>query len=336
MGPPPQFAAPIALQRWLHDGVCSWLEAPLIDNRAELPPRVLYVVGRGVSCRFCAGAGRTALELFGLTPAEIAELQDAVAYGTGAQTPHALSMRLVAAVARGGAGPTDPKPAELAAAGVSAMQVAELYFLAARAVLTTRITLTTRIAPHPIEHSAARWLTPLRPLLRLSMRLLGPKRGQPRALLPTELDGPLPACVAVMDGVPAAPLVRQLIDAALAAGALTAGEKALIFAVVAMTLGNDAAQAEMTERALACGVAKPDRVLQTLGADETAEFREMLGLARALVRPEPADVHRRAEAVLAACRPERFVDALGTAAVANAVLRLPSLRAFLPNHCGVA
>lgn len=334
MGLTPQFAAPMALQRWLHDGVCDWLAAPLVDNRLALGPQVLYMVGRSVSCRFCAGAGRAVLQLLGLTAAEIAELQDVLANTSRSSTAHGLQMRVVAAVARGVPAPTDPTAAELAAVGMTSVQTAELGFMAARAVLTSRITLATRVAPVFFEQVATPWLAPLRPLLRLSLRLLGAKKGEPRPLRPEDRRGPLAVCVTVLDGVPAAALVRQLIDAALAPSALTAAEKALIFGVVAMTLGNQAAQAEMTERAASFGAAKPDRVLQTLGADETAEFREMLGLARALVRPEPSDVHRRAQLVLASSSPHRYIDALGTAAVANAVLRLPLLRAFLPSPSG--
>jgi hypothetical protein len=207
--------------------------------------------------------------------------------------------------------------------GTSDERIAEFSFMAVRAVFTTRLTLQVRPPPLYVEGMAAGWLKPLRPLMRAMFTTLVHPKGKPALLADRARQGPLAECVSQLDGTPGALVLCKLVDAAFADAALQPGERALVLAVTAKAL-EDAAQVERwTQVAQGEGIAGAGAIVDALGGPQVSDdVAELLGLARAAVRPEARYVQVRSERLLQKTSPERYVGAIGLVALANAVLRL--------------
>jgi alkylhydroperoxidase family enzyme len=213
----------------------------------------------------------------------------------------------------------------LGEAGFSREELLELAFVTAQYVVINRVTTLVALPPERTERLDRGWV----------VRLLGPRirrlvrarrlRRPPVFLSAEEKSGPFASQVLGLDGLPAAPKLRMILDDAWSSPILTRRAKALAFAVVARGLGAewverealDLLAGERFDRSAAEGVlahlASP-----ALDPVESA----LVPFVRETLWYEPAPLQRRARELRGKLTDEELLETIGIAAYANAVCRL--------------
>ena len=210
----------------------------------------------------------------------------------------------------------------LVRAGFSRAAAAEVVFAAAGNAITNRVGTLLALPPEPLVSFVASPVFRLvRPLVAWRMR---PKRRAPEPA-PRPDDGPCAAVVAALDGSPAAGVLRRTIDGAWASAVLPRRTKTLMLAVIARALGCEHGEGE-ARRLLAAEELTPaelDGILANLGSPRLdAREARLLPFARETVRYQPAAIQRRTREVAQGLSPEEILEAVGIAALANAVCRM--------------
>src|SRR5437762_582709 len=138
-------------------------------------------------------------------------------------------------------------------------------------------------------------------------------------------DGPCAAVVAALDGSPAAGVLRRAIDGAWASGVLPRRTKTLMLGVIARALGCAHGEREARRFLAAEGLApgQLDEILANLGSPQLdAREARLVPFARETVRYQPAAIQRRMRELAHGLTAEEIVEAVGVAALANAVCRM--------------
>jgi hypothetical protein len=175
-----------------------------------------------------------------------------------------------------------------------------------------------------VEKVADRWYVKLmRPLLarRIRRRIV---TGRPVRLRPEQHEGPFAYLTNALDGLPAAPRMRGVIDDAWSSPAISKRLRSLMSAVIARGLGCPLAEEESIALLEAEGFERSAtlEVLENLGSPaldpvETAVVR----FARETIWYQPVRVQRRAAELRELLTAEQFVDVIGTVSLANALCR---------------
>src|SRR5439155_50039 len=134
-----------------------------------------------------------------------------------------------------------------------------------------------------------------------------------------------PAARAALDGSPAAGVLRRAIDGAWASGVLPRRTKTLMLAVIARALGCAHGEREARRFLAAEGLApgQLDEILANLGSPQLdAREARLVPFARETVRYQPAAIQRRMRELAHGLTAEEIVEAVGVAALANAVCRM--------------
>jgi alkylhydroperoxidase family enzyme len=327
---------------------CPWLVRALLDTALserllhldlELGELAFLVVSQDNSCRYCYAETRAILRLLGVPLRRIERMEQDLftsEIGPGGRRALDVARRL----SRANPLPSAADLAALEGAGLAREAVLEVLFAAATAVAANRVAtipaLPAEEAERAPERLSFRLLRPLRGQLLLARR----RRVRPQRLAPEQRDGPFAAAVLPFDGLPAGPALRRILDACWSATGLAPGTRALVFAVVARGLGAAAAEREALRLAGRSGIAPQaaEQALRHLAAPSAygvgtpeglrraeAPDAQALSFARETLWYEPARIQRRARALRDALGPERFLDLVGTAAVANAICRLSAV-----------
>jgi AhpD family alkylhydroperoxidase len=299
---------------------------PLLHVDPVLADLVGLVVSQDNSCRYCFGIQRLMLRVHGLPEARIRKLEQG--YLDAEVEPLAkaaldFSRRLSRAAPLTSASDTSA----LRDAGWSTEGIRELAFLATYNVFMNRLMTIAAIPYAPVEGLADFWgMRFVAPVMRFAMRRRE-KRVRARAayLAPERARGPWAYLVAALDGLPSARALRETLDAALASAALPKRAKALIFAVVARGLDDSQGTREAADLLAECGL-DPERaepILTHLGSPELDPVENALvPFARGTIRGRPQQLQQRTRALLDVLSPDQLVEAVGLAALANAVTRL--------------
>ena len=305
-----------------YNALLAHLEIPL----AEL---IALVVSEDNSCRYCFGVQRFVLRLQGVPERRIRGLEDGL-FAAELDPRSRSALEFVRRFSRGNplASGADAEP--MRRNGWSEPAIREAAFVAATHVYYNRMATLPALPPQQMEALADRWWIRLvsRALRRRLLR--NQRRGVPVPLPPDARAGPYGALVGAFDGLPAAGALRQTLDEAFASPALPRRTKALVFAVVARGLGCLLSEAEAGRLLGEEGVGAPEReeILAHLASPQLdATEAALLPLARDTIRYRPAQIQRRARAVLDAIGVERFVEFVGVAGLANAVCRLAAVTA---------
>jgi alkylhydroperoxidase family enzyme len=303
---------------------CSLHRALLAHTDLRLAELIGVVVSQESSCRFCYAAQRALLRVQGFPEHRIRQLEGDLVAAELAPGDRA-ALNFTKRIARASPLPARAEIDSLRAHGFSALAIRELVVAAAIHVYLNRVATLPALPPQPLERLPDRWYVRLlRPLA--SMVVTRRRRsGRAVALPPAARTGAFAELVVALDGLPAAPTVHRLLSDAFASTVLPAPTKALIFGVVARGLGCPLSEEEARRIAREHQVPASvfDAVLAHLDAPalDPAE-RAMMRLARDSIRPRPAEVQRRGRALLEQVDPTRFVEFVGTTALANAVCRL--------------
>ncbi len=314
---------------------CPWVMRADIDLSTagrvhishELTGLVALVVSRDNSCRFCFAASRMLLRLTGMPDDRITKLEGNLETAQ-LDAPVRLALDLARRISRSNPLPTGADKKALRDVGYSEVAIKELAFVAAENVFHNRVATLAALPPQLPERLArSPLLGLLRPLFKRTLRRLQ-KKGRPEAL-PDELKtGPYTYLVLALDGLPAARVLRKVLDDAWASPHVTPRAKALIFAVIARSLGCAHSEREAF-RLLAHEGLDADQVeeiLAHLGSTELDPIEALIvPYARETIWYEPASVQRSGRRLQQELTPPQFLEVIGIASLANMVCRLAIL-----------
>jgi len=321
VGAVPGWLPRLAPSPWLVRALYEIIERPLAHAPLDVCNLVALAVSQENSCRYCYGVQRAVFKILGYRDEEI----DALARDAqvGELTPAAraaldLARRLTRANPRPGGADFET----LVRAGFTRPAAAEIVFSAAAGAFTNRLGTLLVLPPEPLESLVA---SPVfrfvRPFLAWSMR---PRLRAPEPA-PQPNDGPCAAVVAALDGSPAAGVLRRAIDGAWASEVLPRRTKTLMLAVIARALGCAHGEQEARRFLAVEGLppAELDDILANLGSPRLdARETRLVPFARETVRYQPAAIQRRMRELAQRLGPEEILEAVGIAALANAVCRM--------------
>ena len=314
---------------------CPWVMRADIDLSTservhlghELTGLVALVVSRDNSCRFCFAASRMLLRLMGMPEDRIGKLEEDLETAQ-LDTPVRLALELARRISRSNPLPSGADKKALLDAGYGEVAIKELAFIAAENVFHNRAATLPALPPQLPERLArSPFLGLLRPLLQRPLRRLQQK-GQPEAL-PDELkSGPYTYLVLALDGLPAARVLRKVLDEAWASPHLTPRTKALIFAVIARGLGCAHSEREafrlLGDEGL--NADQVEEILAHLGAPELDPIEALIvPYARETIWYEPATVQRSGRRLQQELTTPQLLEVIGIASLANMVCRLAIL-----------
>lgn len=306
----------------------------VVTYRPVAMPQRLFNIGALVtaqenSCRYCYGANRAYLKILGYSEAFISRIERDATLAELDDQARAF-VAFCRKLARSRPRPMKAECGALVALGFAPLAVTEMALLIAMGCNHNRIGLLSACPPeHGFERMANGFLAPLaRPLLRMAMSLHRPP--QPPTLDAETLSaGPFGPIVAAAAGLPAATIFKTALDGAFASIVLPRATKALMFAVVARTLGCRTSEGEARKLAAAEGLgeAQIDSALATLRCARLSQADEdLLSWARDTVYYQIGPIQKKTAQLAAAIGPAAILEAIGIASLANATVRLAMLR----------
>jgi AhpD family alkylhydroperoxidase len=310
---------------------CPWLVRAMVDLNPDsgnlarldypLADLLAFVVSQENSCRYCFATSRWLLRVQGLSEARIDELQSRAAGTLDPPTAAAVAFARRMSRSQPVAGPADL--AALRAAGFDDEQIREMAFVIAYTTFANRVTTIPAIPPYLIERLPGRWFFAL---LRLLMRRsVARHRRRGRRGPVAGSAAPFTRLASAFGDLPAAGCLVRVLEAQWASPGLSRRARALMFGVVARSLGctHSLDEARQVLREEGVADATVDRALTHLQAPGLdAADNLLLGFARDSVWYTPARIQARARDVRARLGPVAFVEALGVVSLANALCRL--------------
>jgi alkylhydroperoxidase family enzyme len=331
MGPVPRSMAFLYPQPWLARTVTSLTVYKPMFISPRLMNLGMLVVVQDHACRYCFGAVRTMMKILGFEERLMNDLGQDLQRAE-LEPVERVALEFVKKVSR-----SNPRlaPAEFAAlekAGLSRPAALELAFLTAFFCFQPRVHTAVADPPDDIEKiDRLPILRFARPALAWLLKKMMKK--EPHRAFPAENSGPGAELVEALREVPsAAALLRELLDECFQNGILPMRTKALIFAVIARSIG--CAYCENHGRALlereGWTSGEIDRLLAHLVSPKLDELdARIVALARETVRYQTPVYQRKfhefIEYLRSTGRPDAdaiFLDVAGTAAFANSLTRL--------------
>ncbi|MBX3497871.1 MAG: hypothetical protein KF889_00375 [Alphaproteobacteria bacterium] len=318
----------VALSPWVRE-VCVSMTS---YRPAAMPPRLFnigaLVTAQENSCRYCYGANRAYMKVLGYSEAFINRIEQDATFAELDEKDRAF-IAFCRSLARSRPRPMKADYDALVALGFSPLAVSEMAMLIALGCYYNRIGILIACPPErAFERMANSFAGRLMaPVVRILMSMQKP--AQPAMLDAATLQaGPFGSVVATLAGLPGATIFRAGLDSAFASAVLPRAVKALMFAVVARTLGCRRSEAEA--RALLAeedfSDAEIDAAILTLRSPRLSQ-RDALLLpwVRDTVYYQTAVVQKQTAALAAEIGDAALLEAVGVAALANATVRLAML-----------
>jgi alkylhydroperoxidase family enzyme len=199
---------------------------------------ICLVVAMDNSCRHCYGAIRSMLKIMGYSEAQIRKLEETLAADKLTEKDKA-ALEFARKVSRSSPRPSENDLQELMAVGFSAIEIAEIIYLAGTEACGNRLATLVALPPDPLEEVEANWFTKLkRPFTRKDFR-----ESVSRVFsvpYPAGYSGPGRGILEALKGSPACGALATALSGAWNSTLTTRRVKALIFAVVAHGLSCDA------------------------------------------------------------------------------------------------
>ena len=328
-GKVPKLLGYVARSPWLTRAFLSSMR--LRFSHADL--RTIWFVALIASyenaCRHCYGTRRAMLRMQGLSDSDIERLEhDLEIVDLGPEGRAALE--LVRRLARSTPRPARAQADALVAAGMSREVVAEIVAECANWCLGNRIATLLAVPPEEeLEKLPTSFLGRiLRPVIGRDI-----KQARVRAAPPPpvrDLSMPYGRVLEPLASTHMCVFFRDQLAGAFASEVLPLRTKALMFGVVARSLGCGRCEAE--SRRLLGEVGLPqeaiDEALDQLATPACDPLEAtLLPFARDTVRFRPAEIQARTRALVEDIGPEKALEAVGTAALANAIVRIAMLEA---------
>ena len=300
---------------------------------AALPERLLrignMVTAQENSCRYCYGANRAYMKVLGYSESFIQQVERDVQTAELDDKERAY-IAFCRSLARSRPRPAAAERGALLELGYTPAQIGEIAFAISLGCFYNRVSTLMACPPEQTFERIASG--PFRWLLALAMRLtkrFGPSRPVEPALDPVELAaGPFGAVVAPLAGLHAGRIMKAALDGSFEAGGLSRSAKALMFAVVARTLGCPHCEAAAIALLLAEGLsqAEIESAMATLRSPRlTQREAGLLAWARDTVYYEPSSIQQKTRALGAELGADALLEAIGVASLANGTVRLAML-----------
>jgi alkylhydroperoxidase family enzyme len=326
MGSMPDFMRRVAPSPWMRRLCMNTARYRYTHLSARYANICFLVTSQENSCRYCYGAARAMLRLLGYSDKLITRIEREAQLAELDERERAF-IEFSRNLARSSPRPGRVAREQLITLGFAPEVVAEMAFMIALNCLGNRITTLMACAPEAsLEKLSVSWLgRVLRPFIARQMRKLPP------AWTPQASDGKrtLSPLASILSAVPtAAALLQESLDDAFASPVIPRATKALMFAVVARSLECPFCEHQMIEvlRSVGFTPAEVDAALTTLSSPRLdAEGQALIDWVRDTVRYQPIEIQRRTRALLQQVGPEKTLEAVGIAALANGMVRLAML-----------
>jgi AhpD family alkylhydroperoxidase len=285
------------------------------------------VVSRENACRFCFAAVRAVLWFQGMDRERVQHIEQEVAR-TDLPSPVRASLDYARSQSRSGPALARQAWAALRAAGISAAEAREVAFTVAVSDFGNRLHTALAIPPMPLERATETLLMRLlRPLIE---RLTRARRSRGAAVVPAPPSPELPYArlMAAFGASPIAPALARTVDEMFASHHLTRRCKLLMFAVVSRALPCDVCELEITRALQREGLdaAAVARVLTHLDGPELEPAeRVLMSYARETLWYQPHVLQRHTRDLRQHLGNDQVVEAVGVAALANAVCRMAAV-----------
>ena len=318
----------VAASPWIRE-VC----ASMVSYRPVAMPQRLFNIGSLVtaqenSCRYCYGANRAYMKILGYSETFIRRIEQDARVAELDDKERAF-ISFCRSLARSRPRPMKGDYDALVALGFAPLAVSEMAMMIAVGCYYNRIGILIACPPElAFERVANGFLgRVVAPLMRMVMSMQKPV--QPPTLDAATLSsGPFGTIVAALTGLPGAAIFRTALDGAFASGVLPRSVKALMFAVVARTLGCRTSEIEARKLLAAEGFSdgEIDSALSTLGSPRLSQRdARLIPWVRNTVYYQTALVQQQTAALATEIGSPAILEAIGVAALANATVRLAML-----------
>jgi alkylhydroperoxidase family enzyme len=321
----------VAPNVWLREACLG-----LTTYRAHEIPNRLFNIGALVtaqenSCRYCYGASRAYLKILGYPESFISRIERDLHVAELNEMERAC-IAFCRNLARSRPRPAKADREALIRLGYSALAVHELALVIALGCFYNRIGILIACPPEQgFERMANGFVGRLMRLVGPVMRAL-PDRQHARRVDPIDAaslaNGAFGPIVATLVGLPGASMLKAALDGAFASTVLPRSVKALMFAVVARTLGCRHSEAE-ARRLLESENFSNDEIestLETLDSTRLAPHEaRLLSWVRDTVHYQTSALQNHTRALAEAIGDAAALEAIGVAALANGTVRLAML-----------
>ena len=314
-----------------------WVARTVVDLHVEfglllkLDQRTADLIGLVVSqensCRFCYAIVRSTLWLQGMDAQRIQRVEQDFSRADLAPRTQAA---IVYARAQSRSEPAGALSAwqTLRGAGIDTLEAKEIAFTVAITDFSNRAHTMVAVPYLPAERMPEHVLTRLlRPVIDRVMSKHR-SRGQPQAAPLPDPALPYGRLIEAFAGSPIAGALQRTLGEMWASPSLSRRCKLLMFAVVSRGLPCEVCELELTRALQREGLAADavERILGHLDAPELdATERLLLPLARETLWYEPAVLQRRVRALRDVLTPPQLIEAIGVAALANALCRMTAV-----------
>lgn len=318
-----EFLTPV---RWLMEA--EQLVEARVAPSISVPLRafISMAVAMDSSCRHCYGAFRSMLKILGYPEGVIRELEESLAVDELTNKEQA-ALEFARKVSRSAPRPGESDLRALKAVGFSQLEIAEIAYLAAINAAANRLATLLALPPDPLEEIDANWFERLkRPFSRKEFRAA--LSYVVEVPYPEGLIGPGAGIVRALEGSPAGAALATILHGGWNSTITSKRVKALIFAVVARSLGCQACEVEAAEALRAEGWTDPEiqHVLTYLTSNKLDPFeRKVLRFARETVRYQTRRLQELAQAFAKGVKREVVLEVMGLVSYANGVARMSIL-----------
>jgi AhpD family alkylhydroperoxidase len=311
---------------------CPWLARGLGDlgglGRSlehvdfELYEAIFMAVSQDNSCRYCFDSHRALLRLGGFSDERIRKLEEE-GFAVGFDQDTRAVVEFARLVSRSSPLPTPADRVPLRLAGYNDEAIDEIVLAAAVTCAGNRVPTLLALPSEPIADIAQRWyISLLVPFTRLLLRRLSSRPARP--LPETQRTGPFAPLLLRLSS-PGAVVVERVMDEAWQSQILPRRTKALIFAVVAHTLGCPVSKVEALRllRAEGLDAARVEEILAHLGSPALDSLEsEVVPFARETVWYQVEQMQRKTRALAEKLTPPQLLEVVGFAAFSNLLCRL--------------
>lgn len=313
-----------------------WVREVCVSMTSYRPvamPQRLFNIGSLVtaqenSCRYCYGANRAYMKILGYSESFIDRIERDATFAELDDKERAF-IAFCRSLARSRPRPVKADYDALVALGFAPLAVSEMAMLIALGCYYNRIGILIACPPERgFERMANSFAGRLMgPVMRMVMSMRPPTQPAMRDAA-TLSAGPFGAVVAALAGLPGATIFRTGLDGAFASAVLPRSAKALMFAVVARTLGCRRSEIEARKLLAAEEFSDEeiDAALLTLRSPRLSERdAQLLPWVRNTVYYQTAAVQKQTATLVGEIGDAAILEAIGVAALANATVRLAML-----------
>jgi alkylhydroperoxidase family enzyme len=322
----------VASSPWLREAGFS-----VMSYRPSAMPERLYricslVTAQENACRYCYGANRAYMKILGYSESFISRLERDVQMAELEERDRAC-IEFYRNLARSRPRPAAKERDKLVELGYSPQAVNEMAFAVAICCFYNRVATFVAAPPEAgFERMAngfvGRLMGMAAPLIEALSRAgrRAPPQEPPGG--PELANGGFAPVIAPLAGLPSYQVMQSMLQGAFASDVLSLPVKALMFAVVARTLGCSTCETEATKLLATEGLREREieTALSTLQWDGlAAQQAGLLSWARNTVSYETAKIQPLTRELGAAIGDAALLEAIGVAALANATVRLAML-----------